>query len=198
MPSKLPPAARLRRLLTYDAVSGKLFWRERQPRDFPMAKNAARECRRWNARYAEKEAFTANKQGYKKGLIDGVGYVAHRVIWKMIYDEEPGDELDHRDRDRGNNRLCNLADGSCAENHKNRSRYKNNTSGISGVRRKGSRWFAYITADGAFKWLGSFVEFDDAVAARKAALAVLGFNPAHGQDNLHESAILEVAKATAG
>ena len=53
----------------------------------------------------------------------------------------------------------------------NKTLLKNNTSGVTGVswNRRKEEWESYITIDDKRKGLGYFSNFDDAVAARKAA-----------------------------
>lgn len=45
----------------------------------------------------------------------------------------------------------------------------NNTSGCTGVRRKGNRWVAEITFQGVYHYLGMWATYDEAVYARHIA-----------------------------
>jgi hypothetical protein len=47
-------------------------------------------------------------RGYVMAMIGRKQVHAHRIIWKMVTGEEPPSEIDHRDRDRANNRWANL------------------------------------------------------------------------------------------
>lgn len=168
----------LRSLLSYDPVSGRLTW---VPRGVEMFSTAEHQ-RGWNARYAGKEAFTANFCGYKCGGIFGKRYLAHRIIWLMQTDAWP-DEVDHISGDRSDNRWCNLRNVTGRENRKNQKLRSNNRSGVMGViwdERRNS-WRAQVRVDGTSKHLGYFPDLASAVAARASADCTHGFHPNHGR-----------------
>jgi len=119
--------------------------------------------------------------GYLKGTIDGVYYLAHRVIWKIVTGEDP-DEIDHIDGDRLNNALVNLRNVSRSENAKNLPMQTSNTSGIVGVYQKGKSWAAHIGAGGTTLHLGTFETRREAIAARKAADVAYGYHANHGRE----------------
>jgi len=156
-------------LFRYDPETGKLFWR--------VTKS--------NRAVAGSLAGTVDADGYI-GINTGRKiYKAHRIIWDM---NRPGDvltageQIDHINHNRSDNRLCNLRKVSSAENHMNAGPSKANTSGVVGVswcKHKG-RWRAYIKTDGVSKSIGSFKRFEDAVSARKEAETLLGFHENHG------------------
>ena len=162
----------LRALLRYDPDTGKLFWKER-----PEGQ------RRWNTRYAGKEAFTAlTSEGYRAGVIYRRKYNAHRVIWALHYGAWPTKEIDHVDRDRANNRISNLRDVSHAENMRNQPLRADNTTGHTGViLTKSGKYQVQIRAGGVDLRLGHFVRLEDAIAARRAAEAEHNFHPNHGR-----------------
>lgn len=96
-------------------------------------RSAAWSCNNWNAKFAGKEAFTAvSNVGYRIGLIDGVPYVAARVVWKLVHGYDPV-EVDHINRAKDDNRLCNLREVNRSMNCLNRGLLRNNKSGVSGV-----------------------------------------------------------------
>lgn len=137
----------------------------------------------WNSRYAFQQAFTAiDRKGYNVGAINGTNYRASRVIYKMVHGFEP-DQVDHEDGNTLNNRSWNLRNVTGAVNQKNMKTPSNNTSGHIGVvwDSDKNRWAARIKVDGKNKYLGRFVNFDDAVAARKAAEKQYNFHPNHGR-----------------
>ena len=182
----LPSPEFLRKLLRYDAETGKLYWRERTPDMFIGGEHSAEHiCNRWNSRFADKEAFTASdNNGYKLGRISGRNYKAHRVIWAIFYGEWPNEQIDHISGVRDDNRISELRAVTHAENNKNQKRRSDNTSGVVGVDWcKGDRkWRARIRMSGKVKHIGYFVDFSEAVAARKAAEVEYNFHPNHGRD----------------
>jgi len=120
-------------LLTLDIEIGKLFWKPRNPKQFKKSsKTAEHQCNAWNAKHAGKEAFTAEMTGYKYGRINKVNFLAHRIIFKMLYGYDPI-EIDHKDGDRTNNRPSNLREVTTQQNGTNKSMLSNNTSGVTGV-----------------------------------------------------------------
>ena len=121
--------------------------------------------------------------GYKQGSLQGGRYLAHRIIWKMIYGTEPN-EIDHDDQCGSHNTLDNLFEKSHQENMRNQRRRKDNTSGTTGVywQSKTRKWWAYIRHDGRMKVLGGFEKKAEAITARKSAEVEHNFHPNHGRE----------------
>lgn len=168
----------LRDLLRYDPATGELFWKGRPVEMFASPSVA----QRWNARYANKPAFTSlDDKGYFHGSILGETYVAHRVIWAIVYVEWP-DQVDHENHIRSDNRLSNLLSKTHAENAKNQRMPARNKSGFCGVSwdKASGKWKAQIAVSNKKHFLGHFTEKADAVAARKAGELRFGFHPNHG------------------
>ncbi len=180
---ELPPAELLRKLLRYDADTGYLYWLPRPEEMFPAGNGL-----QWNGRFAGRRAFTAISGGYYVGAIHYQNYMAHRIIWKMTYGVEPI-EVDHINGVRTDNRLSNLRNVTSAENSRNSGRDSRNTSGVTGVYRHfDGRWRARIWVNGRARCLGCFHAFDDAVRARKAAEAEIGFHQNHGSPRKRQGA----------
>lgn len=172
-------------LIVPDAENGKLFWLPRDLCLFADHKFGGREvaCKRWNGLYAGKEAFTAiNSRGYHHGCIYHRNYVAHRVIWALHYGSWPSDFIDHLNGDRKDNRIVNLRVVSYAQNSRNMSVSTRNKSGVCGVywSPKQGKWRAQIRVSGKCVELGSYVDIDEAAAARSKAKAHFGFTERHG------------------
>jgi hypothetical protein len=133
----------------------------------------------WNARNAGKYAVSIDSEGYYSVQINGEKWKQHRVIWKMIYGQDPKGDLDHIDQNKLNNNISNLRETDDYLNSKNMSMFKNNKSGVTGVNfmhdRKSRPWRAQINWHGKKKNLGNFASIDDAIEARKQAEKILGY-----------------------
>lgn len=170
--------ALLRRLLRYEPKTGRLFWLQRGPEHF----SSRRACSVWNARYAGNEAFTALLRGYLTGRIFDQHYAAHRVAWALHYGAWPS-HVDHINGCRGDNRIENLRSVAQAENNRNCRQSRSNKSGCTGVWQhpQTGAWTAFIGRNGGRVHLGSYRRRQDAVRARRAAEAELGYHPNHGR-----------------
>ena len=80
-------------------------------------------------------------------------------------------DIDHIDRNPMNNRRINLREATRSQQAMNRKRQSNNTSGFIGVylNKKNNKWFSTIKIDGNTKYLGSFIDKNDAIIKRLQA-----------------------------
>lgn len=146
-------AARARELLLYDPATGILTWRISRPG-----------C------VAGTAAGTVNGDGYRQVEIDFVIHRAPRIIWLMMTGRWPRGQVDHKNRNRADDRWDNLRDATPRENARNRTPTASNKSGAVGVCASGERWAAYIGLPGDRTIrLGTFDHLPDAIAARQAA-----------------------------
>ncbi len=147
----------VKNLFYYDAESGRLLWR----------KGNGRNVKPWQ------EAKSPNGHGYYTAKIKGKSYLAHRLAWLYVHGSLPNGDLDHKNRIRNDNRLCNLRQVSRTDNCQNISVPSHNKSGHIGVSwiKSHQAWTVYIKVDKKNKWLGYFKDLDEAVAARKAGEA---------------------------
>lgn len=106
--------------------------------------------------------------GYWNVRVDGEQFYLHRLAWFYVHGTWPDSEVDHINRDKGDNRIANLRLASHHENTLNRPVYANNTSGSTGVTfdKARGKWKACIFGD---KYIGRFATKEEAVAARDAA-----------------------------
>jgi len=154
--SKPLTAERLRLLLDYDPATGILKWR----------KNG----RRKNSHEGQ-PAGAINASG---GLVVRVDYRMHhaaRLAWLHYYGEWPKGFVDHRNRNRADNRIENLREATPGENSRNQGRARNNTSGFKGVNyvKPTGKWRAVIRAHGKMHFLGGFVTKGEAAQAYRDA-----------------------------
>jgi hypothetical protein len=153
---------RFREVLRYESLTGHLYWT-----------NA------FGVRHKGKRAGYPDKTNRRIIHVDGVTFLEHRVIWEMHHGPIPfGLLIDHQDHDTLNNRIENLRLVTRAENQRNMSMNRRNTSGTSGVdwQTRPQKWRARI----ADKHLGLFDTKEEAVKARLEAQVALGFHKNHG------------------
>ena len=128
--------------------------------------------------------FKTNKAPHKDyGYVkhSGKEYAVHRVVWAVVYGAWPETSLDHIDHDKRNNRIENLRLAPHAENARNLSRFKNNTSGRIGIQQLVSgRFQVRIGYKKRRISLGTYDTFEEAEAVHEAVLRALGFHPNHG------------------
>lgn len=115
-----------------------------------------------------------NSHGYVLIVIDYIKYSAHHLAWFYMTGEWPkwGDaEVDHRNRNRADNKWENLRKFAHQKNSFNHPIEKNNTSGILGVSFDAQikRWRPSISPNGRMKHLGRFDTIEEALSARIAA-----------------------------
>lgn len=131
-------------------------------------------------RKAGDEAGYLDPRGFRVIRILGTLYYAHRVAWLVVYGSWPKLQIDHRDRNKDNNRIKNLREATDSQNRMN-SVHAFGVSGIRGVcfnKRKG-RWSARIKKNGRQFHLGYFINPEEAGRAyRKARKQLFGeFSP---------------------
>ena len=174
-PKALPTKEELLDMFDYSPDTGILTWRLRPP-GFPRAAW-------WNSRFGGKPAgSTHSDQRYIRVMIQNAHHFAHRIIWKMVHGVDPG-FIDHINGNPEDNRIVNLRDVSLDENLRNKSIYKNNTSGIPGVGFHGrdNVWVARVGVSGKQLRLGDFKTKEEAAAAIRAAHVILDYHGNHGR-----------------
>lgn len=115
--------------------------------------------------------------------VDGALHYVHRVIYLMHHGWLP-EFIDHINRDFTDNRIENLRPATRAENNRNASIRKDNTSGVKGVRLHRNRWEARLTVDNKQHHIGCFSTKEAAEAAIQDARATMhGRFSTQGDDN---------------
>ena len=113
--------------------------------------------------------YTDNNSGYISAYVDGNKIMMHRLVTNCPDDMN----VDHKhgNTTRNDNRKNNLRICTIQENRMNAGLQSNNTSGCTGVvwNKRVSKWMANIKYNNKRIHLGYFVNFDDAVKARKRA-----------------------------
>jgi hypothetical protein len=98
----LPDIEHLRQILSYRPETGLFKWKA-------TLSNRAK---------AGDVAGSPNTKGYISIKVEGRQYKAHRLAWYFVYGQDPSDlEIDHKDLDKGNNRIENLRLATKAQNN---------------------------------------------------------------------------------
>lgn len=107
---------------------------------------------------------------------------SHLVAWLLFHGVWPDHEVDHRDGDKGNNKISNLRRATPGQNRANIRKYKtyggkpcsSQFKGVSRLKRE-NVWQASIRVDGELLILGKFEnEIEAALAYNKAAVKHYG------------------------
>lgn len=109
-------------------------------------------------------AGTVCDDGYIRISINKKKYREHRLIWAMFNGKIAG-EIDHKNRNRSDNRIENLRDVSHSDNILNSNFYTGET-GERGISINGSGYRVRIQINGVRKTLGTFKTLSDAIKAR--------------------------------
>jgi len=152
-------AERVRELVDYNSNTGDMQWK--------ILTNPA----------SRQGVFVPSTSGYISVSIDGITYQAHRIAWLYTYGEFPELELDHKDRDKGNNAIDNLREVPHHVNMQNIPGNYKNTSGITGVgySSRDKKWRARISVNQKELSLGYYETFDEACEARQLAELKYGY-----------------------
>lgn len=147
---------RLKELLHYDPETGVWTWLSKNGTKRPQAGSVSNQGR---------------SAGYRRITIDGESYYSSHLVFLYMIGEFPKEEIDHIDRDRGNDRWINLRKTNHIKNCQNRGNRNDNKSGYPGVsyNKQYGKWKADITVDKQRIYLGKFHTLEDAIAARKFA-----------------------------
>lgn len=134
-----------------------------------------------------KEAGTLKPDGYRQIQLYGVFIPTHRLAWILHHGAWPDGGIDHIDHNFSNNRIKNLRVVTPLENQRNRTKNRNNLSGITGVfwDKKIKKWRTQIGVEGKSIYLGHHDNLFLAYLSRRAAERTYGFHINHGKENHH-------------
>lgn len=96
--------------------------------------------------------------GYLRAMIRGKKYQVHHLVWLYFTGRFPKDQIDHINGIRSDNRIENLRECSCSENHQNRvskAGSKSQYLGVSWVNAR-NKWVANIKVGRFKKQIGYF------------------------------------------
>jgi hypothetical protein len=148
----------LRDSFIYDAATGDIHWRN--PEKHPSRKRGP---------------LGYMQQGYVFITIGEVNISVHRVAWAMHYGKWSESTIDHRDRNRANNRIDNLRLATESQNHVNAQvRGAFPCKGVSFEKKRG-KYRAQIKFARKGKHIGYYDTMDEAAHAyNKEAVVIHG------------------------
>lgn len=146
--------------LDYNSDTGIFLWKERPIEHF----KSYLAFRVWNGKYSGKVAGAINEKGYISISINKTLFQAHRLAWLIHYGSWPHKQIDHINRNPGDNRISNLRDVSSSINLFNRGVASNNKSGKVGVSycNTTKSWCSTY----GHKRIGRFKTLEEAIASR--------------------------------
>ena len=131
-----------------------------------------------------------NNRGYVQMYVDGGRYQAHRLAWLYMFGLFPAVGIDHINKNKSDNSIDNLRLADASVNGRNQKLSSLSTSGCTGVtfHKHIGKWQSYLKIRGHSIYLGSHVQWWDAVCARKSANNEHKFSERHGEPApLHEA-----------
>ena len=150
-PVPLPPVEVLNELFNYNPDTGLLSWK----------------VSRRGVRKGEVAAGCIRGDGYIQICVRGKAYKAHRIVWKMVYGEDPDVDkvIDHINRVKDDNRISNLRVVTVYENNMNGGINAPGETGISNIfwSKQSKRYCIIIKR----KYIGSSKTLDGAVEILK-------------------------------
>lgn len=141
-------------------------------------------CFTWtNGRRAGSVVGTVTSDGYTVFTVGNKLRLAHRVAWLYVHGAMPPEQIDHINHERSDNRIANLRCATPQDNTKNRTKSKNNTSGITGVYWDNGhgKWRASIAHNGKCAYLGLHADVNAAIMIRYLAERAYGYHENHGR-----------------
>lgn len=157
----LPSRKYLNECFSYNKDTGLLFWKNR-PREHFNADNSHKKFNNVMAGNVAGHVWVGSHNTYWVVKISGARYYCHRIIWKLVNDEEPN-EIDHKNINSLDNSFLNLRNITPAQNRLNLKARKDNKSGTKGVYKSGNKWCVQIRRHGKLKNFGSYESIEEAV-----------------------------------
>jgi hypothetical protein len=148
----------------YDSSTGILKWSYTRKRNRGMEAGSLSHCHKTGKISGRRVKYNGHEIG------------VHRIIYQMNHGYCP-DVLDHKDGNPLNNRLSNLRPADPTLNSWNQKKFRNNTSGITGVvwHKATNQWRVRLGAKGIVNELGfSDCKFEAACLRKSAELKMFG------------------------
>jgi hypothetical protein len=144
-----PTIEEIKKVLWYDKESG-LF----------LARFSAKKHKAWRM------IGSFESKGYLQIKIGNHCYMAHRLAWKYVTGDDPGDfQIDHKDLNKSNNAFSNLRLVTNKQNCENRKINARNKTGHRGVYMRGNRFYAEICHNYVRMKIGTYTTLQEAIDA---------------------------------
>ena len=146
---------RLKHLFDYQPDTGNFYWKVANGRRVRVGDIAGH----------------LNYKGYIVIGVDSKVYMAHRLAWIYVYENQPLNYIDHLNGVKTDNRISNLRDVSIQTNNENRrfALKSNKASGVLGVYWNNGKWRAMIGKNRKAISLGNYDTIEEARQAYIAA-----------------------------
>lgn len=151
-------------LFDYNRQTGELSWKTDPPVELFSSPKV---YKRHKTQFGGKTITNCDSTGYLQVRWMNKLYLVHRVVWAIETGNWPTTDIDHRNHDRGDNRITNLRDIPFALNVAIK---KNNKSGhpcICYVEQNTNRpWMVQVYSKGRYLTQRSFSSIDEAIKHR--------------------------------
>lgn len=177
----LPSYQFLHECFEYHSETGILTWKAR-PRSHFESDRAQKIANTMCEGKPAGNIVTCSGKLYIQVTINRKLYLAHRICYKMYYNEEPV-VIDHDDGNGLHNWILNLNNGTMASNMRNRKMLACNRTKITGVSiLKSGQWNSHIMVGKKAYNLYTGFDLFEACCIRKSAELAHGFNKNHGTE----------------
>jgi len=139
----------LHEILDYNPDTGEFFWKKKMGSRAMPGQSAG-----WKT-----------SEGYIEIKIFGRAYKRARLAWLHVHGDWPEPCIDHINRNRSDDRLCNLRPANISQNNWNSKVRKDNNSGCRGVSKHGEKYVARISHEGKPIYIGIFETLSEASEA---------------------------------
>lgn len=158
---KLLTQKELKRILSYDSVTGIFRWKIRLNVNKVIGSVAG----------------GLSSSGYVRIGINGIYYNAHELAFLYKEGYIPENIIDHIDRIKDHNWWSNIRETSQQCNIRNTGNFAHNKSGVKGIcfYKKGNKWKSTIMINKKQLFLGYHEDFNEAVCHRLAAEQCVGW-----------------------
>ena len=141
---------RIKEVLKYDLLTGDFHWR------VSLCNN--------KVKVGDKAGCLSSDEKSIQVSIDGFTIKAHRLAFLYMEGYSPENDIDHINRNSLDNSWDNLREVSRLCNIRNRGRFKNNTSGVTGISwcKRSQKWRVTLGYLGSILRSGSYKHLKDA------------------------------------